>query len=133
MTPATWKCSSSLVLRGNTLGKENHNYGHCHLLEARKNTKTAFSTAHHGCICQVGLSPILFSIWIQAGDSSGELPGIHRPCPSPSALPSSVSCSRPRQGLCPLPGQVTAGTGSSQSTAQTWATASRRRSYSWDN
>lgn len=77
------------------MGKENHNYGRCHLLEARKNTKTAFSTAHHGCICQVGSFPVLFSIWIQAGDTSGKLPGKHRPCPSLPALPSSVACSRP--------------------------------------
>lgn len=100
---ATWKCSSPLVLRGKTLGKENHHYGHCHLLEARKNTKTAFSTAHHVCICQVGSSPVLFSIWIQAGDYSGKLPGDHRPCSNLPALPSSVSCSRLRQGLCPCP------------------------------
>lgn len=103
MTPATWKCSSSLVLRGKTLGKENHNYGCCHLLETRKNTKTAFSTAHHGCICQVGSVPVLFSIWIQAGDNSGKLPGKHRPFPNPSVVPSSASCSQLRQGLCPSP------------------------------
>lgn len=75
MTPTAWRCSSSLALRGKTLGKENHNYGSCHLLEARKNTKTAFSTAHHGCICQVGSSPVLFSVWFQAGDNSGSYLG----------------------------------------------------------
>lgn len=85
MASETWNCSSPVVLKGKTLVKENHNYGRCHLLEARKNTKTVFSTAHHGRIYQAGSSPAPFSIWTQAGDYSEKLPGKHRPCPNLSA------------------------------------------------